>query len=77
MSTLRSILTHNRQPVGEAYLGLCGDLTLIDTGIARLHRHHLEHPLVGVIDVAGQKALIVGVGHDADGQYVEVTLSYP
>lgn len=75
--TLPSILTHNRQPVGETNFGLRGDLTLVDAGIAWLHRHHLEHPLVGVVDVAGQKALIVGIGHDADGQYVQVTLSYP
>lgn len=27
--------------------------------------------------MAGQKALIVRVGHDADGQYVQVALSYP
>lgn len=27
--------------------------------------------------MAGQKALIVGIGHDANGEYVQVTLSYP
>lgn len=70
-------LTHDRQLEAQTDLWLGRHLALVRGRVARLPAGDAQRPLVRALGVHRLEALIVRVGHDADGDDVQVVLADP
>lgn len=70
-------LTHYGQLEAQADLWLGRHLALVRGRVARLPGGDAQRPLVRALGVHRLEALIVRVGHDADGDDVQVMLADP
>lgn len=70
-------LTDNVQPKCHTNFRLRRHLAFVNSGIPGLGRLNFKSPLVRSLRVQTLEPLVVGVGHDADCQNMQITFPYP
>lgn len=70
-------LTDNGQAESQTNLRFRRDLALVDPAVLLLHVTNLQLPIMRALNVLRLEALVVGVGHYADCEDVQVSFPDP